>query len=90
MAEQPDKKKKSDDPSAAEQARSMGIALTIPVMLGSCVLVGTFIGYWLDKHLGTGPWFLLVFLIYIQYMMSKRPNTIKKNVYRVFEECAVH
>ena len=34
-------------------------ALTIP----SAIAVGMFIGYWLDKALGTKPWLIIVFTL---------------------------
>lgn len=43
--------------------RTIGLAITIPMMLGASVLVGTFIGFYLDRWLGTSPWLLLLFLV---------------------------
>ena len=35
------------------------IALTIP----SSIAVGLFLGYWLDKWLGTKPWLIIIFTL---------------------------
>ena len=44
-------------------ARQMGIAITIPMVLLSGPLVGWFLGSWLDRKLGTEPWFLIILLV---------------------------
>ena len=36
---------------------------SLVLMLPSSIAVGLFIGYWLDKWLGTDPWMLIVFLL---------------------------
>ena len=36
---------------------------SLVLMLPSSIAVGLFIGYWLDKWLGTDPWLLIVFLL---------------------------
>ena len=36
---------------------------SLVLMLPSSIAVGLFIGYWLDKWLGTHPWLLIVFLL---------------------------
>ncbi|MFW6160517.1 MAG: AtpZ/AtpI family protein [Acidobacteriota bacterium] len=36
---------------------------SIGLMLPSSIIVGLFFGYWLDKALGTHPWFLLILTI---------------------------
>jgi ATP synthase protein I len=45
------------------QWRSIGLAISIPAMMGASAVVGALIGFFLDKWLGTGPWLLLVFLV---------------------------
>jgi len=52
MAETPDKFRRY------LRFSSMGLEL------GLSVLVGLFIGQWLDKRFGTAPWLLLLFLIF--------------------------
>ena len=37
---------------------SLGIEMT------ASVLIGTFIGYWIDKWLGTSPWILIIGFIF--------------------------
>jgi F0F1-type ATP synthase assembly protein I len=52
---------KLEKPSrAAEEARQMGIAYTIPAMLIAPVVVLTLVGYWLDGHFHKSPAFTLV------------------------------
>ena len=36
---------------------------SLVLMLPSSIAVGLFIGYWLDKWLGTDPWLLIAFLL---------------------------
>jgi ATP synthase protein I len=40
-------------------AELSSVALALP----SAIAVGLFIGYWLDKWLGTRPWMLMVFTL---------------------------
>jgi len=37
---------------------------TLGLEMGLAVAVGVGIGYYLDKWLGTGPWFLIIFLFF--------------------------
>lgn len=37
---------------------------TVGLEMGLSVLIGLFVGQWLDKRLGTEPWLLLVFLLF--------------------------
>jgi ATP synthase protein I len=50
-------------PDAAQRGNSLGQAMRIAVELVVGVAVGGFIGWFLDRHLGTRPWLLMVFLI---------------------------
>jgi ATP synthase protein I len=43
--------------------RKIAALSSLGLMLPSCIAVGLFIGYYLDKFLGTKPWLLLVFFI---------------------------
>ena len=43
--------------------RSAGMLLAIPTLLIVSPLVGFFLGSWLDRRLGTGPWIAGVGLI---------------------------
>jgi len=36
---------------------------SLGLLLPSSIAVGLFMGYWLDKLLGTSPWLTLIFLI---------------------------
>jgi F0F1-type ATP synthase assembly protein I len=44
------------------RARQVGILTAIPAALLAGPLIGGLFGNFLDSHLGTGPWGLLVFL----------------------------
>lgn len=46
-----------------KEARGAGIGFMIPMVMVSAVLVSCFIGYWLDRRLGTSPWLFLLFLV---------------------------
>jgi ATP synthase protein I len=48
--------------SRLEEARKAGLGVTIPTMLAASVIVGSIIGWHLDKWLGTGPWLFFLFL----------------------------
>ena len=39
------------------------MALMIPTTLAASVLVGAFVGNWLDDRFGTGPWLMLLFVV---------------------------
>lgn len=53
---------KDDDKTKAQQARSIGLALSIPAVLAAAAVVGCIIGTLLDRWLGTTPWLFLLFL----------------------------
>ncbi len=37
---------------------------TVGLEMGLSVIIGLFVGDWLDRRLGTAPWLLLLFLIF--------------------------
>ena len=43
--------------------RAMGLMSQIAFIVITCVAMGLFIGYWLDRWLGTSPWMIIVFSI---------------------------
>ena len=43
--------------------RKIAALSSLGLMLPSSIAVGLFVGYYLDKFLGTKPWLLLVFFI---------------------------
>lgn len=48
----------------AEDFRRFGELSTVALTLPSSIAVGLFMGYFLDKWLGTRPWLLLIFLLF--------------------------
>ena len=46
-----------------EQGQGLGFALRIGVEIVAALIVGVAIGYFLDRWLGTKPWFLLLFFV---------------------------
>jgi len=46
-----------------EQGQGLAFALRVGVEIVSALIVGVAIGYFLDRWLGTKPWFLLVFFV---------------------------
>ena len=49
-------------PSKIDLKKIAGLS-SLVLMLPSSIAVGLFIGYYLDKWLGTDPWLLITFLI---------------------------
>ena len=43
--------------------RKLAEASSVGLILPSSIAVGLFLGYMLDKWLGTAPWMLLIFLV---------------------------
>ncbi len=43
--------------------RSLMFASSLGIAMVAAILIGLFIGYQLDKWLGTSPWFTLIFLV---------------------------
>jgi ATP synthase protein I len=46
-----------------QQGQGLAFALRIGVEIVSALIVGVAIGYFLDRWLGTKPWFLLLFFV---------------------------
>jgi len=51
-------------PHSNPNGEGMGDAMRLAIDLVACVFVGGALGYFLDRWLGTKPWFLIVFLIF--------------------------
>ena len=49
--------------SSKDTIRRMAEVSSLVLMLPSSIAVGLFLGYYLDKALGTRPWLLLLFLL---------------------------
>ena len=58
-----DDTKHSDTKSRNEALRGLAKISQIGLTMVSCVVVGVFLGYMLDRWLGTEPWLLLVLLL---------------------------
>jgi ATP synthase protein I len=58
--EGPQRPRKSKD---IGNMRSIGIGMTLPMMMAATLVVSVAIGYYLDVWLGTKPWLLLLFLV---------------------------
>jgi ATP synthase protein I len=50
------------DGPARQSALGQGFKIAVELVVG--VVVGAFIGWVLDRQLGTGPWLLIVFLVF--------------------------
>ena len=64
------------------RSREMGMAVRMATELAAAVAVGGFLGWYLDKWLGTSPWLLLVLLMLgmvsgtlTAFRLSKRVGT---------------
>jgi ATP synthase protein I len=53
-----------DRKARSELMRAITAFSQIGVTIVACVLVGVFLGRWLDNLLGTSPWLLLVFSLF--------------------------
>jgi ATP synthase protein I len=50
------------DEDLKKTIRALGFLSTVGLSMVLAICLGAFIGYYLDKWLGTSPWLLLVFL----------------------------
>ena len=55
-----DKKDQSKSKQRKELLNALSFFSQVGIMMASCVLVGVFLGKFLDDLLGTSPWLLLV------------------------------
>lgn len=53
----------TDKPSRGLDMRRVAELSSIALILPSSIAVGLFLGYFLDKWLGTAPWLLLTFTV---------------------------
>ena len=44
--------------------RSLGMISTMGISVAVAIMIGIFIGWQLDKWLGTAPWFFFIFLLF--------------------------
>ena len=51
------------NPSRRPNYRKLAALSSLGLMLPSSIAVGLFIGYFLDKLLGTDPWLLIIFTL---------------------------
>jgi F0F1-type ATP synthase assembly protein I len=62
--------------------KTLGFLSTVGMSMALAICLGAVVGYYLDKWLGTDPWFLLIFLgfgvaaafrnLYIMYKKAER------------------
>jgi ATP synthase protein I len=52
-----------DGPSSASMGNAMGLAFRVLSEFVAAVIVGAFIGWWIDRVAGTTPAFVVVFLL---------------------------
>jgi len=52
---------RDDKPKQNEFARAMAFFMQISVSILACLAVGIFLGWLLDRLLGTSPWLLMIF-----------------------------
>ena len=52
-----------DDPSPGSMGNAMGLAFRVLSEFVAAVIVGAFIGWWIDRVAGTSPAFLITFLL---------------------------
>lgn len=53
----------SSEEAGAGRSRAVGKAYSLAIEMVAAVGVSVFIGWWLDRWLGTKPWLLLVFIL---------------------------
>ncbi len=54
--------KGSDTKKNTEKSTATRMALRAGTDMVAAIMVGTFLGYWLDSWLGTRPWFMILLL----------------------------
>ncbi len=58
--------------------RAVSLVGSFGLMMGAAILVGYYLGSYIDKKLGTAPWFMLIFLLafiagaFIKFIQSTR------------------
>ena len=52
---------RNDKPQQNEFSRALSFFLQISVTILACIAVGIFLGWLLDRLLGTSPWLLMIF-----------------------------
>ncbi len=56
-------KRRNAKPDPGERGKGLAFAMRIGVEIVAALIVGVAIGYFLDRWLGTKPWFLLLFFV---------------------------
>ena len=52
---------RNEKPQQNEFSRALSFFLQISVTILACISVGIFLGWFLDRLLGTSPWLLMIF-----------------------------
>lgn len=63
QAQNPHSRDMTDDKKSKINYKKLAELSSLGLMLPSSIAVGLFIGYQLDKHLGTRPWLLILFFL---------------------------
>ena len=56
-------KRRSAEATSTERGKGLAFAMRIGVEIVAALIVGVAVGYFLDRWLGTKPWFLLLFFV---------------------------
>ncbi len=59
----PDQTGPATGPKISTPGSALGLAMRVSVELVSALAIGVFVGWLLDRWLGTGPWLMLVFIL---------------------------
>jgi len=54
----------SNKPQQNEFMRAFAVLLQIGINIIVCVAIGVFLGWLLDRLLGTSPWMMIVFILF--------------------------
>ena len=52
------------DPKLKKSIRALGFISSIGIAMALSVVIGAFVGYYLDDWLKTGPWLFFLFLLF--------------------------
>ena len=56
--------RKNDRSATGDFAKAFALLAQMGITIAVCIVMSIFIGYYLDRFLGTSPWLLLLFIIF--------------------------